>query len=369
MQTIGVDNTLPTVSLTDPGTPLSGTVTLTATAADADSGVATVTIQRAPAGGSTWTDVCVLSEAPWSCAFTTTAVADGLYDLRAVAVDAAGNTRTSSMVANRRVDNTISSVSLTDPGSPLRGTVTLTANASSTGGVASVRIQRSPASAATWTDICTDTTSPYSCTLNTAAGATPDGAYDFRAIMTTTAGATLTSATVANRIIDNAVVRGVDIQAANKTGGKLGKMEAGDKLTLTYSEPMKASTLIAGWSGAGNANLYVRLTDAGQVETTRLTTDAAGNARPGLGTYVSGGNFLRTNRTVVFAATAALTSAAGGGSIVTITLGSVASGSGLRTQSSSTTLRWTPSATATDLAGIPCSAALVSETGTADRDF
>jgi hypothetical protein len=311
----------------------------------------------------------VVSEAPWSCAFTTTAVADGLYDLRAVAVDAAGNARTSSTTSNRRVDNTISSVSLNDPVSPLRATVTLTANASSTGGVASVRIQRSPASAATWTDICTDPTSPFTCSLNTAAGATPDGAYDFRAIMTTSAGATLTSATVANRIIDNLVVRGVDIQAANKAGGKLGKLEAGDTLTLTYSVPMKASTLIAGWPGTGNANLYVRLTDAGQVETTRLTTDAAGNAPAGLGTYVTGGNFLRTNRTVAFAATAALTSAAGGGSIVTITLGSVASGSGLRTQSSPTSLKWTPSATGTDLAGNACSASLVTETGAADRDF
>ena len=187
--------------------------------------------------------------------------------------------------------------------------------------------------------------------------------------MTTTAGATVTSATVANRTIDNSAVRGVDIQATNDTGGKAGKMQIGDKLTLTYSEVMKASTLITGWSGVTPAILFVRLTDAGQVETTRLTIDAAGIFATGLGSFVTGGNFVRANRTVVFTATATLTTGAGGGSVVTITLGAVASGSGLRTQSSSTSLKWTPSATATDIAGNPCSTSLVTETGTADKDF
>jgi hypothetical protein len=54
---------------------------------------------------------------------------------------------------------------------------------------------------------------------------------------------------------------------------------------------------------------------------------------------------------------------------VTITLGAVSIGSGLRTQTSPTTLKWTPSAAATDVAGNPSSASLVTETGTADKDF
>jgi hypothetical protein len=36
----------------------------------------------------------------------TTALADGRYDLRAIATDVAGNTLTSTIVASRRVDNT-----------------------------------------------------------------------------------------------------------------------------------------------------------------------------------------------------------------------------------------------------------------------
>ena len=369
LRTIQVDNTPPTVSLANPGATLSGTVTLTTTPDDADSGVASVTIQRAPANGSTWTDVCVISTDPWTCAFATTAVADGLYDLRAIAVDSAGNTTTSSTVQDRFVNNTtISSVSLNDPGSPLRAAITLTANANSTLGVASVKIQRAPTATTTWTDVCSDTTSPYSCSLDTAAGATPNGVYDFRAVMTTTIGTTVTSATVANRTIDNSLVLGIDVQTTNKTGGKAGKMEAGDRIALTYSEAMKASTLIAGWTGTTTVNVFVRVTDAGGVETTRLQIDASGTAS-GLGSYVTGGNFLRNNRTIVFAATATLSTGTGGGSVVTITLGAVTSGNGLRTHSASTALKWTPSATATNLAGSACSAALVTETGAADRDY
>ena len=40
--------------------------------------------------------------------------------------------------------------------------------------------------------------------------------------MTSTLGMTMTSATVANRTIDNTLVRGIDIQTVNKTGGTPG---------------------------------------------------------------------------------------------------------------------------------------------------
>ena len=128
--------------------------------------------------------------APWTCRFTTTTVSDGLYDLRAIAADAAGNTeedRDPLQTPGRQHDR--QHVSLEDPGAFLRGTVTLPANANALGGVASVRIQRSKAGATTWTDVCTDTTSPYACAFDTTTAATPDGAYDLRAIMTSDLGA------------------------------------------------------------------------------------------------------------------------------------------------------------------------------------
>ena len=68
----------------------------------------------------------------------------------AAATDAAGNVTTSAPVTNRVVDNTVSSVTVEDPGAFLTGTVTVQANATSTAGVTSVRIQQAPAGSSTW---------------------------------------------------------------------------------------------------------------------------------------------------------------------------------------------------------------------------
>jgi chitinase len=199
-----VDNTAPTVSVTDPGQYLKGTITVDATAGDgAGSGVANVKIQRSPAGAGTWTDICTDTTSPFQCSWNTTAVSDGLYDLRAIATDNVAKTTTSSTVTNRRVDNTAPTAGMTDPGAYLAGTtVALSATGTDGGsGVANVKIQRSPAGAGTWTDVCTDTSSPYGCTFDSTA--VSDGLYDFRAITTDNAGNTTTSSTVTNRRVDN----------------------------------------------------------------------------------------------------------------------------------------------------------------------
>jgi Big-like domain-containing protein len=195
-----IDNTVPTVSMTDPGTPLSGTVTLGATASDTGSGVANVKIQRSPAGAGSWTDVCTDSSSPYSCSFDTTTVGDALYDFRAIATDNVALTNNST-VANRRIDNVVPTVSLTDPGANIRGTISLDATASDGGGILNVKIQRSPATLNSWTDICTDATSPYSCSTDTSTWG-GDGLYDLRAIATDNASRTATS-TVTNRRVDN----------------------------------------------------------------------------------------------------------------------------------------------------------------------
>jgi hypothetical protein len=199
-----VDNTNPATStMTNPGTYLAGTISLGATATDDDSGIDTVTIQRAPAGGSTWTSVCVDATSPYSCSLDTTTLSDGLYDFRAVATDHAGNVRNSARVSNRRIDNTAPAPTMTDPGANLRATVTLGATATDTGGsgVASVTIERSPAGAGTWTSVCTDGSSPYSCSFDTTTVA--DGLYDLRATAVDNAGNSNASSLVANRRVDN----------------------------------------------------------------------------------------------------------------------------------------------------------------------
>jgi hypothetical protein len=93
-----VDATAPNVSLADPGSPLRGTVSLTPSANDGTgSGMATLIVQRSPAGAGTWTT----TGASWN----TASVADGSYDLRAQATDNAGNTAESAL-RTVTVDNT-----------------------------------------------------------------------------------------------------------------------------------------------------------------------------------------------------------------------------------------------------------------------
>ena len=139
--------------------------------------------------------MCVDTVAPYTCAFDTTTVADGLRDLRAVALDSAGYSRTSALTG-RRVDNTAPATSLTDPGAILTGTKTLTASASDGGsGLASVALQYRSAGGA-WTTICAQA----SCAFATAT--LPDGLYDLRSLATDAAGNTSTSV-VADRRVDN----------------------------------------------------------------------------------------------------------------------------------------------------------------------
>jgi chitinase len=193
-----------TATMDDPGANLRLTVSLTATASDGGDGssITLVTIERSPAGAGTWTTACTDSSAPYSCSFDTTTVSDGLYDFRAFAENDAGGSATSTAVTNRRVDNTDPTAGITDPGTPLRGSVNVDATGTDGGsGVASVKVQRSPAGAGTWTDICMDSSSPYSCSWDTTGVA--DGLYDLRALTTDNAGNTKPSSVVANRRVDN----------------------------------------------------------------------------------------------------------------------------------------------------------------------
>lgn len=373
---VQVDNRSPAATMIDPGSPLSGVVTLAAEASDADSGVATVTIQRSSAGKSSWSDVCTATAAPYNCRFDTRTVVEGLYDLRAIATDAAGNLAVSGTVANRRIDNTISSISLEDPGAYLHGSVTLNANASSSAGVSSVTIQRAPAGKTTWSDVCRVTAAPYSCSWNTAS--VPDGSYDLRAVMVTGGGTTLSSATVGARQVDNTPVRGLDVQAFNRGGGVAGRIEAGDTVVLSYSEQMSPASLVPGWTGGAPVAIYVRLRDGnllgtgGAGDTLQLSSDPSGSRPLGLGSVNLHGDFVKNNKTSTFAATlSAATQVVGGveATVLTVTVGSLSSGGALRTSATPAQMAWTPSTAATDLSGNPCSAAPVLESGALDKDL
>jgi chitinase len=355
-----VDNTNPTATMNDPGANLRLTVALPATATDpGGSGVASVLIQRSPATLGIWTDVCTDTTSPYSCSFDTLTVTDGLYDFRAISTDNAGNSATSATVANRRVDNTLPTASLTDPGAYLRQSPTLSATASDVGGsgVLNVAFERSPAGAGTWTNICTDATSPYQCVFDTTLVA--DGAYDLRAVATDNAGNTSTSM-VANRTIDNTPPTAADIQTTNG-GATVGRPETNDTVTFAYSEQILPSSILAGWNGTSQA-VTVRINNSGASDELEVWNAADLAKLPLTSTFVSlnGNNVLASS---VFAATMVQN-----GASITVTLGTLASGT-VRTDAGTSTMAWPPSATATDLAGNACSTTTANETGAGDANF
>jgi Bacterial Ig domain len=102
-----VDNAAPQVVLNDPGTPLSGTVTLAATATDPHSGIGSVTLYAQRTGASEPTSLCAFSSAPYSCMYDTRQLPNGTYSFWAAAKDRAGNEVTSPVRTNRLVDNVV----------------------------------------------------------------------------------------------------------------------------------------------------------------------------------------------------------------------------------------------------------------------
>ena len=371
-----VDNVAPTGALAPIPTPLSGTVTISASASDAGSGVGSVTVQYAPNGTATWTSICTDTTAPWSCRFNTALVPDGSYSFRAIIADGAGNVTTTATVTNRQVDNRQSSISMEDPGPFLRGIETLTASPFSNVGITSVRIQRNLAGTSTWVDVCTVTTAPYSCTWDTRTVA--DGNYNFRAILVDGNGVSTTSAVVGPTRVDNNPVRGADVQAANG-GPTVGKLEAGDTITFTYSEVLNPSSILAGWSG-GSQTVGVRVRDGGLLspklgsadDTLDVFTNTAITTPVSLGSVNLKGDFLKGGKSAVFSATMTATTVTLNGqpvTAVTVRLDAMTAGSGIRTSGGTPAMVWTPSSAAFDLAGNQCSTAPVTESGTADKDF
>ncbi len=182
-----IDVTPPTVGLADPGSVLSGTVALAATAADANA-IGSVRFERSPAGANAWATIDTDTSAPYTASFVTAAAGDGFWDLRAVATDAAGNS-TASPVATRRIDNTAPAATIAADRLYIRSPVQVRATATDDGsGIAAVTFERAPRGTGAWVGIATVTSPPYAATFDPAGLA--DAQYDVRAVVRDGAGNT-----------------------------------------------------------------------------------------------------------------------------------------------------------------------------------
>ena len=158
-------------------------------------------------------------------------------------------------------------------------------------------------------------------------------------------------------VVDGTAPSGSNVQTANTSGVTAGKPEAGDTVTFTFGEAMDPASIKAAWDGS-SSNVTVAFANAGCAGNDTMTVTAVN-----LGSLCLAGNYVNGNRSF----TASPMVLSGGGTIVTITLGT-ASGA-LNTETTSGTMAWTPSASALDVAGNACSVVPVAESGAADVEF
>jgi hypothetical protein len=167
---------------------------------------------------------------------------------------------------------------------------------------------------------------------------------------------------VAARVVDNTPPRGTDIQGAN--GGVAGRLDAGDTLTLGYSEAIAPASVLAGWTGAATAIKLSLSNTGGNDHLALLTTAGARLPLLAAGQDIAlGANFVNGSG-ATFDATMALS-----GSNVVITVGAATVGSSRSNVGGTNPMSWSPGTSVTDLAGNPCAATAVTESGALDVDF
>jgi hypothetical protein len=208
-----VDNTAPTVTLSGVASTakVHGSLSLSATAGDVGgSGLQSVAFEYRP--GSSGPFMAIGSPdttAPYGpVSFDTVALglADGTYEIHALATDGAGNTAVNT-ATNVLVDNTQPTVTIGGVANndKVRGTLQLSATAADTGGsgVATVQFGRRPAgSGGAYANIGSALAlEPYDASFDTTG--VPDGLYEIGALATDVAGNARQSAPVSNVLVDN----------------------------------------------------------------------------------------------------------------------------------------------------------------------
>ena len=246
-----------------------------------------------------------------------------------------------------------------DAGSPASGVASVSGDLSTIStGMASPRWLRARSRSA-------NTTTPTEAQASTARNPLAAGTYSYSLSATDNDGnsATRTGLTV---VVDNTAPTASTVQTANKAGGIAGRPEIGDTITFTFSEPIDPKSVLSGWTGAATSAV-VRIGDNSSSSNDGLTVfNAANTAALPFGTVNLGRNdYVSANAT--FGVSGTKSTMVQSASTITITLGTASSGP--RTASSSGTMVWSPSSSATDRAGNPMSTSSATESGSADKEF
>jgi hypothetical protein len=229
-------------------------------------------------------------------------------------------------------------------------------------------------------DVSTITTGSTAVALSAGAFTVGGVAYNYRSA-SLTANATLTAGAKAYTItstdnaangqtqtgysvtVDNTQPAGSDVQIVNG-GATAGKPEAGDSVTLTFSEIIDPESVLAGWTGAAT-DVVVRVANVGGGDVVTIW-NAANTAQLALGTIdTNGTQYVTADRD--FGATGTASTMVQSGATITITLGTPSGATG--TQGPPRAMDWMPVATATDRAGNACQTTVATESGAADVEF
>ena len=175
-----IDNEAPSVRLDKPpqGAVLMGVVDVEANAKDERSGLALVRFETSP-GGDEWTEVASFKAAPFKASWNTGLLGEGDYQLRAIALDKAGNEAVSKAVTVR-VERVVAAVRLEDPGECMSRTVRLRASVRDETKIASVEFQVAAAGTFAWQPLGISSQPPFELDFDSAG--VEDGVYDLRAV-------------------------------------------------------------------------------------------------------------------------------------------------------------------------------------------
>jgi hypothetical protein len=283
------DTTPPTVSITSPanGATVNGTVPVSANASD---NVGVVGVQFRMDGANFGAED---TTAPYSISWNTASASNGSHTITAVARDAAGNRSPVSAPVTVTVangpppDTTPPSVSITSPanGATVKGTVSVSANASDNVGVVDVQFLLDGGSNGS----ADATTAPYSVSWNTATAS--DGSHTITAVARDAAGNTK-SATVTVTVANNAppppqskrfedtdpsvVYSGPgwrpDVYAALSNGQATDSDQAGAQATFTFTGT-SVSWIGGRWVEEGIAQVFLDGSFVAQVDTYSKTKE------------------------------------------------------------------------------------------------
>jgi hypothetical protein len=357
--TVNGDTTPPTVTITKVNLavvafPFSTNANITSIAGSC--GTATGDIATVTVAISTQNGTAACNAGAWSWPLVTTISAPGSYTATATQVDAAGNTGTSGS-QTITIDKTAPTVTINqaaaqaDPtnAAPINYTVvfsesvtgftnadvTLTGTA---GGSKAIAISGGPT---TYNVAVSGATGNGTVIATVPVNAAQDTALNNNSASTSTDNSVT---------LDTTAPAASSVSTTNKTpSGSAGKPEAGDTVTLTYSEAMNPGSMLSGWNGS-STNVVVRITDGNATNSLndKLTVwDASNTNQVALGTIdLASRNYVTGD--VSFSASTITLSGAGA---LTITLGTVSDITKIGTDSGNTKLSWAPSSAATDLAG------------------